>query len=260
MKLSLGQTNIIWEDKSANKAKCEAFILEASNQCADLILFPEMSLTGFSMRVRELGEDIIGETVSWFKAMSIKYNIGIGFGYINSISNNSKGLNNYIVFDPQGNLLSNYCKIHPFSFGKEAEFYEGGKSITIFSYRQWDISTFICYDLRFPEIFQAASKKASLITVAANWPESRIVHWETLLRARAIENQCYIAGINRVGCGDGIKYCGHSLVIDPLGNIISKGANTEELLVCRINLENVYNIREEFKLKADRREALYKSL
>lgn len=260
MKLSLGQIDILWEDKNGNKAKCESLIAKASEQHTDLILFPEMSLTGFSMKVDKLGEDVNGETVKWFKSMAVQHNIGIGFGFINSIDYNSKGLNNYIVFDAYGNQLSNYSKIHPFSFGKEASFYEGGKSVSIFSYKDWDISTFICYDLRFPEIFQAASKKASLITVAANWPESRIAHWETLLRARAIENQCYIAGVNRVGSGDGINYSGNSLVIDPLGNIVAKGSNTEELIVCKINVGNVYNIRREFPLKSDRRESLYKLL
>jgi predicted amidohydrolase len=260
MKLSLAQMDILWEDKTANKIKCEAFISAASKQSVNLILFPEMSLTGFSMNVSLLGEDSLGETVSWFRAKSMQYNISIGFGFIYSTNSNVKGLNNYIVFDPQGNLLSNYSKIHPFSFGKEAEFYEGGNEIFVFNLDQWDIATLICYDLRFPEIFQIASKKASLITVAANWPESRISHWETLLRARAIENQCYIAGVNRVGSGDGIKYCGHSLVIDPLGNVIAEGKDEEKLIVCEINIENVYNIRKDFRLKADRRESLYKSL
>jgi predicted amidohydrolase len=260
MKLALAQIDICWENKTVNKVSCEALVLKASKQAADLILFPEMSLTGFSMDVNGLGEVSFGETTEWFRALAILYGIAIGFGFIQSSTSNSKGHNDYIVLDCKGNLLSTYSKIHPFSFGKESLYYEGGKDISIFNLNEFNISTFICYDLRFPEIFQIASKRASLITLAANWPEARIEHWETLLKARAIENQCYIAGVNRVGIGDGIKYCGHSLVIDPLGKIIAEGGNLEELIVCEINAENVYNIREEFKLKADRREELYKLL
>lgn len=260
MKISLAQIDIYWEDKETNKARCETFISKASEQAVELILFPEMSLTGFSMNANILGEDGLGETVLWFKDKAIKYNICVGFGYIYSPSSNTKAQNKYIVIDSQGSILSSYSKLHPFSFGKEAQFYEGGSEISLFNLNQWIISTFICYDLRFPEIFQIASKSAALIAVAANWPEVRIGHWEILLKARAIENQCYIAGVNRVGIGDGIKYSGHSMIIDPLGRVIAQGNDKEDLLICEINIENVNTIRKEFKLKADRKEELYNHL
>ena len=259
MKLALAQTNICWEDKQANEAAAEQLIMQASASHAHIIFFPEMCLTGFSMNISAMGEERLGYTIGFFAALAKRFNICVGFGYIEMPSNVGKGKNNYAVVDGTGNLLNIYSKIHPFSNGREAEFYEGGIGVEAYKLNEWCISSFICYDLRFPEVFQIASKKSQLITVAANWPESRIRHWETLLQARAIENQSYIAGINRAGYGDNIKYSGSSMVIDPLGNIIAKGGASEELILCEIDMKNVYNIRRNFKLKDDRREALYAS-
>lgn len=257
MKLALGQLDIMWEDKPHNKQKIEKFLYEASGAGSDLLLLPEMSLTGFSMNTSSLSEFRDGETTDWFKKQATKANINIGFGYIEKDTSIEKCRNNYAIVNIHGDLVSIFSKIHPFSFGKESLHFEGGNTISVYKLDEWSISSFICYDLRFPEIFQAASRDAHLIIVAANWPGSRINHWEALLRARAIENQCYIAGINRVGVGDGIQYSGASMVIDPLGNIIAKGGTDEELVICDIDIDSVYNIREQFKLKADRREDLY---
>lgn len=259
MKIALAQLDIIWEDKRANRLKCEKLAQQASEASVNLLLFPEMTLTGFTMNVAMMGESKKGETTLWFQELAKKYKIALGFGVIEKTLESRKGKNNYIIVDEEGKLLSSYSKIHPFSFGEEALHYQGGTSLSLVNYKQWVLSSFICYDLRFPEIFQAASKKASIITIAANWPEVRIKHWEVLLKARAIENQCYIAAVNRTGSGNGIKYSGSSMIIDPLGNVLSQGASQEALISCEINIENVYNIRENFKLKKDRREDLYKN-
>jgi len=259
MKIALAQLDIIWEDKISNKLKCEKLAQQASEAKVDLLLFPEMTLTGFTMNVASMGEDKNGDTTLWFQELAKKYKVTIGFGVIEKNLEKDKGKNNYILVDHEGKLLSCYSKIHPFSFGEESIHYQGGSSLSLINYKQWILSTFICYDLRFPEIFQAASRKASLITIAANWPKERIAHWEVLLKARAIENQCYIAAVNRTGLGNGIKYSGSSMVIDPLGNVISHGGSEEGIILSEINIENVYNIRENFKLKEDRREDLYKN-
>ena len=260
MKIALAQLDIVWEDKAANRLKCENLARQASEANVELLLFPEMTLTGFTMNVPMMGEEQNGDTTQWFQQLAKKYRVAVGFGVIEKILKGDKGKNNYIIVDKDGKLLSCYSKIHPFSFGEEALHYQGGTSLALISYKQWILSTFICYDLRFPEIFQAASKEASIITIAANWPDERIQHWEILLKARAIENQCYIAGVNRTGWGNGIKYSGASMVVDPLGNVISQVGSEEALIICDINLEKVYNIRDSFKLKKDRREDLYKNL
>lgn len=276
MKIALAQTDIIWEDKKANLEMAEAFVKRAAEEKVDLILFPEMSLTGFTMNVEALGEYYetssknmnndnshwnFNNTLEAIKQLSIKYSMNIGIGYIEKELEAPKGKNKYAVISKVGEIINNYTKIHPFTFGTESKYYFGGDKISYFNIDDFKLSTFICYDLRFPEIFQIASKDAELITVAANWPKARINHWVTLLKARAIENQCYIAGINRVGNGDGIEYNGNSLIIDPLGNVIGSLLDgIDGLIVAELNADLVHNLRKDFPLKQDRREDLYREL
>jgi len=253
MRLALAQLDIIFEDKLMNKEAALQFINQAVSEKVDIILFPEMTLTGFSMNTELIGENH-NETVEFFKEISSKLNIIIGFGYVEGTSSSK---NKYSIVAPELDKLANYSKIHLFSYASETNFYEGGTKIDFLNILGFTICPFICYDLRFPEIFQIASKTATLITVAANWPIERREHWITLLRARAIENQCYIAGINRVGEGNGLNYSGDSMIIDPLGNIISNLYMQEGLVIADINPENVTKIRDSFRLKDDRKEALY---
>jgi len=254
--------NIMWEDKEKNKEKAQKFIEDASINNADLVLFPEMCLTGFSMNVENIGErpDSSLGTTDWFLRKAKEFDIHIGFGHVELHSSTKKGFNMFTIVSPTKGIISSYRKIHPFSFGLESLYYIGGDVLSAFNLMDFNISTFICYDLRFPEIFQIASRKSTLLTVSANWPKSRREHWITLLKARAIENQCYVAGINRVGIGDNIEYCGDSMVIDPLGNILCQSEGVETLLLQDIFAVNVENTRKDFKLKKDRREDLYKKL
>ncbi len=237
-----------------NKERYIEFISNASNKQCDLVLFPEMTLTGFSMNVEKIGELNL-DTVNWFQEQAKKFNVHIGFGFVEKLQN-GKGKNNCFIVSPLGKAISEYTKIHPFSFGTETTFYESGSELA-FKVNEFNLSTFICYDLRFPEIFQIASKKSELITVIANWPQARREHWITLLKARAIENQCYIAAVNRVGEGDGIAYSGDSMVIDPLGNIIAHIKDNEELIIADIHINQVEQLRNSFHLKKDRKEDLY---
>lgn len=264
MKLALAQIDITFEDKIKNKETAIEFIKQAADQNVDMILFPEMTLTGFSMNTSLIGEDN-NETIEFFKKISSELNITIGFGYVQGTTNCK---NNYSVVSPsevpQGAPTSvelvNYTKIHPFSFGSESKFYESGNEIKLFNAFGFTIAPFICYDLRFPEIFQLASKTATLITVASTWPMKRREHWITLLKARAIENQCYIAGINRAGEENGLIYSGDSMIIDPLGNIISSLYMEEGLVIADINQDDVLKIRDRFRLKDDRKDSLYYKL
>lgn len=253
MRLALAQLDLTFEDKLMNRETALQFIKQATSEKVDIILFPEMTLTGFSMNTTLIGENH-NETVEFFKEISSKFNIIIGFGYVEGTSSSK---NKYSIVTPRDGELANYSKIHLFSFASEADFYKGGTKINLFTAFDFTICPFICYDLRFPEIFQIASKTASLITVAANWPIERRKHWITLLKARAIENQCFIAGINRVGEGNGLNYSGDSMIIDPLGNIISSLYMQEGLVIADINPLDVTSIRGGFRLKEDRKEALY---
>lgn len=235
-----------------NQHICERLVIEARQKNCDWILFPEMTLTGFTMQPEKFSPNA---DLTYFKSLSIKYSIGILFGYIGEI--NGQYQNKMAVLSSEGKLLMDYAKIHPFSYGEEAKHYIGGNDIIVASSGSAAISGFICYDLRFPEIFQKASKQATIIFVIANWPEPRISHWYTLLRARAIENQCFILGINRTGDGGGLHYIPSSAAFDPYGTLLTQTDSDAELLYININPELALTYRQEFPLKADRRESLY---
>ena len=312
MKLALYQMNIVWEDKEENLNKLEKVLKTISERKVDLLLLPEMSLTGFSMNTDATGESDY-ETVRKIKKLATEYKVAIGVGWTKQISNKScdtsknsekneklikKDMceNHYsivgpdeveefgVIEDEKSNsclsydsgikeddfdeldipMMFDYAKIHPFSYSGEDKFFTGGEYQDYLYYKGFNISAAICYDLRFPEIFQTMSKKAELIIVPANWPEVRIGHWDKLLVARAIENQCYIAGINCVGEIGGASYCGGTMLVDPNGDTvipdeIEGSDNGEMILIYEID-NDVENVREAFPVKKDRRENIYRSL
>ncbi len=256
MLLGICQTKIVYENKAENIEKAVAFIKKAAKKGADIILFPEMSFTGFSMNIALTGEKD-GYTIKKMQDLAENYNIAIGFGHVALV--NGKGENKYTVVDERGEIISDYAKIHPFSCGDEDKYFTGGDKISLFSYKSFGISTFICYDLRFPEIFQSASQKADIITVAANWPAERADHWKTLLKARAIENMCYIAGINCTGKAGNTEYSGGSCVYSPDGRLLCDMGSSEDIAFVHID-NNASEYRSAFPVKKDRRTELYKKL
>jgi omega-amidase len=260
VKIGLVQNNILWENKQFNLSASKEFFKKAKNLEIDLLLFPELSFTGFTMNVEKLKEFDFS-TITYIASLCKTYCINAGIGYIQGVDDDKKAKNNYAIISSTGNVLCNYSKIHPFSYGDESNYYIGGNKIFFSQVNDITLSPFICYDLRFPEIFQIASKKCDLITVAANWPDARKDHWITLLKSRAIENQCYVAGVNRIGIGNSIIYSGNSLIIDPLGKIISSlDEGVEDILIADIDKTLVSMVRASFKLKKDRRESLYEKL
>ncbi|MBP1544755.1 MAG: hypothetical protein J6A16_11730 [Oscillospiraceae bacterium] len=159
--------------------------------------------------------------------------------------------------DKQGQIQARYSKMHPFTYG--GEIFAKGSSPVCFCIDDMYIGLTICYDLRFPELYQELSKSCGCIIVSASWPKSRREHWLTLLRARAIENQCYIIGCNRTGNGDGIEYCGDSVVFSPDGLLVADGADRCGIVLCEISGQTVSEIRKAFPLKQDRRPVMYKN-
>lgn len=257
MKVGLAQIHIIFENKVQNKLVVEQYIQNAVSHEVDYILFPEMTLTGFTMNVDNMGEKQ-NESLEWFKQKAKKYNISIGFGYIRKIED--KGENRFVTISKNGAILCEYAKIHPFSFADEDRYYVPGDKVITYKIEDFIASAFICYDLRFPEIFQVASEKAGLITVIANWPKKRKEHWETLIKARAIENQCYICAVNCVGKVNELEYSGNSMVVDPSGNMLATLSGEEGLIICDIHSEEVLRVREAFRVKNDRKKSLYLNL
>lgn len=254
MRIALGQIDILLKNQIKNVEKCEKFIKNASENKAQLIIFPEMTLTGVLNDIEYLNKES-KNIMSFFENMSVKYNINICFGY--GKPNDDKCKNTLCVISKGKKKLAEYTKIHPFSFDGEDKYYVSGKNLSFFKIDDITFSNFICYDLRFPEIFQVASKKAEAIIVSANWPQNRREHWITLLKARAIENQCYIVGVNRIGKFNNLVYSGDSIVVDPFGKVIAMAGNKEGLLFCDITSCTVKMVREKYRFKKDRQEELY---
>lgn len=251
--VALAQMNIVWENKDENFKRIHEYVKQAKSDKVDIVFFPEMTLTGFSMNIRHTAETK-EETIKNVQKLAIQNQIAIGVGWVKSVDELAE--NHYTIINSKGEIISDYVKMHPFSFGDEDRFFIKGNCLSFFTLKNFTFCNFICYDLRFPEVFQIASKKADAIIIAANWPEQRAEHWKTLLKARAIENQCYILGVNCVGQVGELKYSGDSCIISPEGNILAGTENKEKLVIYKLE-NDVKNIRSLFPVKNDRRESLY---
>lgn len=256
MKIALYQMHIAWENKKANYIQLEKKLKEMNGIKIDLFLMPEMSFTGFSMNTDVTKERHL-ETVNKMTEYAKQYHVSIGFGWVKDCGEKSE--NHYTIINKNGEMLCDYTKIHPFSFAGEDEKFRSGEKIKSFICEGIPCSTFICYDLRFPEIFQIASRKAHTIFVPANWPQKRQEHWRCLLQARAIENQVYIFAINCVGEIGGANYLGNSCVISPNGEVLTELCGQEGVLEYEL-VDDVENFRDAFRVKDDRKEKLYYGL
>lgn len=256
MRIALYQMHIEWEDKQANMAKLEEQLKKALQKQIEAIFLPEMSFTGFSMNI-DVTKEKEETTVEKVKQLARQYQIAIGFGWVKDCGERAE--NHYTIVDKSGTCLSDYAKIHPFSYSGEDLKFQGGEKLTSFTLDGVPFTNFICYDLRFPEIFQTASKEAHVIVVPANWPAKRSSHWKALLQARAIENQVYILAVNCVGQIDTLYYSGDSCIISPDGQILEMLSDEEGLIVYDL-VDDVSQYRKCFPVKKDRREDLYHKL
>jgi predicted amidohydrolase len=165
-----------------------------------------------------------------------------------------RGLNQAIVAGSSGDIIETYTKLHPFTPGGESEHYQAGKQIVTFKWHEFTVAPFVCYDLRFPEIFREATMRgAEMFLVIANWPIARFEHWITLLRARAIENQAYVLGVNRCGADPQVRYPGRTMLVDPTGVVRADAGDREGLLVADISIDLVKQVREQLPFLRDAR-------
>lgn len=254
MKIALTDMDIIWEDRKANEKQCMAMIQEASEQKADIILFPEMTLTGFSMDIDKIADNH-EETIYFFSQLAIQNGIAIGFGYASKPD--EKGRNHFAVVDSDGSVLMDFIKLHPFTYGGEAEVYLGGEEFGCFEWMDsWQCAGFVCYDLRFPESFQKLPDR-DVIFLIANWPESRIHQWHTLLQARAIEMQSYVVGVNRIGKGNGVRYTQSSVAYGPKGTeIVATKEEDWQNRYVEIDKKARRKYVEKFPVRRDRRQGI----
>ncbi|MBF0328231.1 MAG: carbon-nitrogen family hydrolase [Nitrospirae bacterium] len=252
MKIALAQMNIAWEDKAANLARAVELIESASSRGCDVIAFPEMFNSGFSMNHSAFAEEGLGETSALLSESAKKYGIYVIAGYAIKSPYEEKARNMAFIFDKKGLLTATYTKMRPFSFASEDKHYIAGEHTALFDIDNTPSSVFICYDLRFPELFRQVAREIQIIFVIASWPASRKEHWLTLLKARAIENQCFIIGVNRTGSdNNGIEYSGASIVISPSGDVLCLGNEKDELLFCEINTDETAQVRSRFPFLDD---------
>lgn len=253
LKLSLIQCNQVWEDKKTNLAHYEK-LLEGVQTPVDIIVFPEMFQTAFSMNAVKLAETMDGESMRWLKKMAKKYDCAITASLI--IQENDQFYNRMVFIQAEG-LVQYYDKRKLFSLAKEEQTFTPGTSNSIFEYKGWKILLQVCYDLRFPEIMRNKVENNvfayDLMINVANWPEKRSLHWRTLLQARAIENQAYVIGVNRVGeGGNGLMYSGDSSIIDPVGKILSHVSHDEKVINEEIDFETLEIVRKTMPFLKDR--------
>ena len=260
MLVALASLNQVWEDKPANLLSCERLMQKAKNHKVELIIFPEMTLTGFSMQVDLIGEDAEeSPTLESFKALALNYGMKIIFGVV--FKKNNSATNNAIILDGTGEVNGIYKKIHPFSFSREDLYFDAGNEILTFDAGPLRLGISICYDLRFPEIYSALGVQSDLIINIANWPAQRLEHWIILLRARAIENQVFVAGINRIGSDrNGNDYIKSSLVVHPSGEILRPIYTEEQLDVYDLSKDMITEFRLGFSTTNDRKPQFYKSI
>ena len=248
MKITIIQPDPVWENKFANFRDLERLIAPSYNK-TDVIILPEMFNTGFSMNPEQLSELPKAETFNWMKSTSQKGNFGLCGSYM--VKEKDKFFNRWVFVTP-GDEFWYYDKRHLFRMGDEDKFFSAGKSRLAFTFRRVRISPYVCYDIRFP-VWSRNRNDYDLAIYSANWPEARKNVWNTLLMARAIENQCFVAGSNRIGTdGKGIRYCGNSSVVNPRGEIISSaGADKECAISAEISLDELSDFRKKFPVFKD---------
>ena len=246
------QPDLRWEDKTANLRRLEEKI-DGIGVHTELVILPEMFSTGFSMRPELLAESMEGPTVAWMRAIAARKKIILTGSVI--IEEDGKYFNRLIWMLPNGQY-GYYDKRHRFAYAGENEHYSAGHKRLVASVKGWRILLLVCYDLRFPVWSRQAAEDGlpeyDLIIYVANWPERRSHAWKTLLQARAIENQSYVVGVNRVGDdGNNIAHSGDSMIIDPLGEILYHGVGKEEVFTLALEKEKLDAIRERFPFWKD---------
>ncbi|SHI99226.1 amidohydrolase [Aquimarina spongiae] len=236
LRLALIQAHLSWENPIQNRAAFAQKISTIEDQ-VDLIVLPEMFTTGFTMNAADVAESMDGETVKWLQGMATQKKCAITGSII--IVEDDRYYNRFVFAFPDGKLQT-YDKHQLFTLAKENEVFTAGSEEVIISYKGWRIKPQICYDLRFP-VWARNTSDYDLLLYVASWPKPRINAWDALLKARAIENMCYCAGVNRVGLdGKGYEYNGHTAVYDVLGHSILEENPVEKETILYVNLDKVH--------------------
>jgi len=256
--ISAIQMDIESGNLKTNMEKALKMMEKAANRGSDIITLPEMWPVGFDYEaMSQLPESYLDDILEFLTDIAFKHKTYIVSGTICEPVDGNR-FNTCFLIDPAGKITGKYRKIHLFKEIGERNFFSPGWDIGYFDTHLAKIGIAICYDLRFPEVFrQMALSGAEVIFVPAQFPHPRLEHWDVLLRARAIENQLFVVGCNRVGKMEKIEYFGHSMIIGPYGDIIEEAGDGEELITEVIDLERLYNVRKVLPSLSERRPEVY---
>jgi len=250
------QHDIVWNDREANFARLAPMIAAAAGAGAGLVLCTETFSTGFAVDEPDLGEPEGGPSSSFLSAQADEHGIWVG-GTCPELpaganDDDRRPYNTFVLAAPDG-TVHRYRKIHPFTFGGEDKSFRAGGDLITVEIGGLRVSPLVCYDLRFADEFWQLADATDVYLVPANWPDKRRLHWQVLLQARAIENLAYVVGVNRVGEGGRLGYCGDSRIVDPVGELLATAAGVETMLLADLSGERVAEVRDRFRFLQDRR-------
>jgi predicted amidohydrolase len=254
MRVAAIQHDIVWEDPAANFARLAPMIATAAASDARLVVLTEMYSTGFSMRTERIAEPFDGPSTSFLAEQARAHGLWTCASVPEVGPGDDRPANTCVLAAPDG-AVHRYRKIHPFTYGGEHEKYASGRDLVTVDVEGVRCSLFVCYDLRFADEFWVMAPDTDCYLVVASWPAPRRDHWRALLRARAIENQAYVVGVNRVGRGGRLDYLGDSAVIGPFGETVTEAREgaAEEILFADVDAAVVTSTRTEYPFLADRR-------
>jgi predicted amidohydrolase len=251
MRITAVQHDIVWLDRDANFERLSPMVAAAADDGADLILLSETFSTGFATDGSKVAEAPGGPSERFLQDQAVAHEAWVG-GTFPQTGEGPLPYNTFVLAGPDG-TTHRYRKIHRFSYGGEDEVFGAGDQLVTVPIGDLRVTLFVCYDLRFADEFWRVALDTDVYLVPANWPAARSAHWRQLLIARAIENQAFVVGCNRVGSGGRLAYQGDSCIIDPLGEILAQGADEEMLVSAEVDAAEVAGVRERFPFLTDRR-------
>ncbi len=249
LKVTVFQAYLFWENTDKNLQNISLKLAEGLREKTDLIVLPEMFNTGFTMNAEKLAETMDGKTIQWMEKIARKYECAVTGSII--VKEDGKIYNRMVWMQPGGEY-KHYDKHHLFGLGEEDKHFTAGSGSLIVELKGWKIRLAVCYDLRFPVWLRNRNAAYDILLLVASWPDQRSLHWRALIPARAIENQSYVIGVNRVGHdGNQIYHSGHSMCIDPLGNTVYYKPEDEDLYTFSINYLVLEKARRQFPFLKD---------
>lgn len=254
LRVAAVQHDIVWNDREANFERLAPMVAGAVASGAGLVLLTETFSTGFGFDQPDFGEPEGGASSRFLVERAVEHGVWVG-GTCPEIADaevDPRPSNVFVLAGPDG-TTHRYRKVHPFSHANEHEHVLAGTELVTVEVAGFRVSMFVCYDLRFADEFWQLAHDTDLYLVPANWPEKRRTHWMSLLQARAIENQAYVVGVNRVGEGGPLAYSGDSRIVDPLGHLLATATRTESILLADLSTDHVAGTREHFRFLQDRR-------